>query len=711
MTPAISVYERCIWIVDYLRGVQPESGERSIRHIWEAALQPPRHDGGGGLGDSASLPTYHRTVAKLVRQGQLEEHGVAPDGSMLYRVAAQLSPFSTYTLTDLNAALWELSAADALAHYLDAVDYYESRAREVLTEAGRRLMAEEPRALILEMLRDRAAELGEDVGILHDAAVDDRTYRAQTERRLEDLHYFVNSELGISAKVWPFQDFDVLERGEELQEPDWKAVADALSEHVFGSSFVERVEIRSPSSGHLGPIVAGSDGSSHVGYVRGVPAPHYVEEEGRLLLTFNNSIAYIDLPDHYPHKIDFPYHGVPMTRAAIEDPGNRGMIISRPWFEDLTDSQFEHMKKAALDVVQFRVDERVITGVGRAYGSSPAGGEGGLLPKPNVLIRDGTVTPQEREFQHYCDRTSYGDVVREGIALSHNILRAVRESESRVFAGAVKFTQLKTFSKIINWYVKRKIDERWDLSKASYVSDSVAVTRLLASLPEVGNGVYYRTCIVVRPFTALVTELRYRRRESREEWLQYFEERRRDQQREYERDGGDPPWLVAQDLADDAYVRMCQYADYAAFYFGRPSGEPQVTLPRFEFMDSLRSLAADAREKRVSDAVRAIMTGVDITKWTLDREHNFMTAHSMPRLIPYVVYEAHEKCKALGHKLEGELVQAITMRLSELKALRGLPVPKIDIESVPIAKYLAGVRRRLGPSRKGDGDDRQGADS
>ena len=43
------------------------------------------------------------------------------------------------------------------------------------------------------------------------------------------------------------------------------------------------------------------------------------------------------------------------------------------------------------------------------------------------MIRDGTVTPQEREFQHYCHRSSYGDVVREGIGLSYKILRAVRQ--------------------------------------------------------------------------------------------------------------------------------------------------------------------------------------------------------------------------------------------------------------------------------------------
>jgi hypothetical protein len=367
------------------------------------------------------------------------------------------------------------------------------------------------------------------------------------------------------------------------------------------------------------------------------------------------------------------------------------MIISRPWFEDLTDSQFEHMKKAALDVVQFRVDERLLGGNARAFGTRTAGGEGGLLPKPNVLIRDGTVTPQEREFQHYCDRTSYGDVVREGISRSYGILRTVKDSESRVYAGAVKQTQLKTFSKILNWYIKRTIDESWDLSKASHVTDSVAVTRLIAALPECGPAEYYRTCIVARPFTALVTELRFRPFVSDAEWLDYFKGRRDDQQRDYDQRGGEPSFLLGQSIEDDPYVRMCQQADYAAFYFGKPGGEPEITFPRFEFLDSLRS--RPDRAKRVARAVELIMTGVHATKWTLDREHNFMTARRMPRLVPYVVYEAHEKCKALGHKLESELMQAISQRLSELKALRGLPVPRVEIEPVPLEQFQARLKR------------------
>lgn len=694
MSVPVPVHERSIWIVDHLRRV--DASGRTIREVWEEARKPRNGDGTGGLGDVATVSTYHRTITKLVRQGQVEEVGAGPDGSAVYRAVAQLSPFSTYTLADLNAALWELSAVEVLSQYLDAVDYYESQATGLLREAAQRLLKEDPRAIIFKMLKDRSAEIEEDLGILEDPDADDRTHRAQTKRRLEDLRYFVNSELGISAKVWAFPSFDQVEKGNtKYAAPDWGAVQAALAERVFGAAFLELVRVEEPGPAEGVPLVAGTDGSSHTGYVRGVPAPRYVEEEGRMLLTFNNSVAYLDLPAGHPHKIPFPYHGVPMTRAAIEDPGNRGMIISRPWFEDLTDSQFEHMKKAALDVVQFRVDERLLGGHARAFGTSSAGGDGGLLPKPNVLIRDGTVTPQEREFQHYCDRTSYGDVVREGIGLSYAILRTVKDSESRVYAGAVKQTQLKTFSKILNWYIKRTIDESWDLSKASHVTDSVAVTRLIAALPECGPADYYRTCVVARPFSALVTELRFRPFATDDEWLGYFKDRRDDQQRDYEQRGGEASFLLGQALEDDPYVRMCQQADYAAFYFGKPGGEPEVTLPRFEFLDSLRS--RPDRLKRVARSVELIMTGVHATKWTLDREHNFMTARRMPRLVPYVVYEAHEKCKALGHKLESELMQAISHRLSEIKALRGLPVPRVEIEPVPLEQFRARLKRLMPP--------------
>jgi hypothetical protein len=696
------VHEREVWVVDFLK--RSTGGGETVRSVWEAAQ---RLETDGGLGDTVSLPNYHRTIAKLVRRGQVEEAAAAPDGSSRYAATEQLSPLNTFTLSDLSDALWELSAPEAFALYIEAVDYYESRSELVLGKAATALMQEEPCALILAYLKDCVEHLQDDVEDLLDGSTIEQERWHRVERQLKALRHFVQGELGVTGKVWILPSMEDVAAGVTIEPRSWDEVAEELAGHVFGAAFVERVTATS-AVGISRLIVAGTDGSSHAGFVRGVPAPAFAEEEGRLMLTFNNSIAYVDIPEGHPQRSQFPYHGVPMTRSALEDPHNKGMVISRPWFDTLTDSEFEHMKKAALDVVQFRVDERLITGTARAYGTNPVAGASGLLPKPHVLIRDGTVTPQERELQHYAKVGPDGDVVREGIALSHNILKAVKDSERRVFAGAVKSTQLRTFSRIINWYIKRgsarqlgkAIDPTWDMARASHVADAVAVTRLLGSLPRAqARNEYYRTCIFVRPFPAMVTSLRGRQLETPKEWLNWFQERQRAEVEEWRKSGGPQSVFTSADLQDDPYVRMCQEADYAMFYFGQPGGDPQVGWPRFEFLDALRGLAPGARESRVLTATQMIVDGVHATQWTLDRDHNYLSRFKLPRLIPYVVYEAHEKCKVLGHKLEAELRQAIAANLAQLKALRAFPGPKVDIEPISLTGYLARAAKRLFPAR------------
>jgi hypothetical protein len=695
MSALVTMHARNVFIVEFLRQ-HSEDDRRTIRDIWDAAVRPRADKGESGIGDEASLPTYHRTIAKLVREGQLEEDGPNADGAMLYRVAGQLSALSTFTQTDLNAALWEMSPPDALATYLDAVDYFESRANEVLRKAAHALLKENPRELILRMLKDQAEALADDAEILRDPKAVDAAHLAETNRRLRRLHQLVNGELGISAKVWSFPSFEGLQQGEPFTLPDWNRVKDALERSVFGDYFIEKVYVG--GQGRTPEVVAGSDGSTHAGYVRGVRAPQYVEEEGRLVLTFNNSLAYVDLPKNHPARVASPYHGIPLTRAALEDPQNRGMILSKPWFQDLSDSEYEHTKKAALDVVQFRVDERLMTGTARALGTTQATPDSGQLPRPNVLIRDGTVTPQEREFQHYAARNSYGDIVQEGIKLSYKILREVKDSNRRVFAGAVKFTVLRTFSTILNWFIKKHVEPNWDIARASVVSDPVAMTRLFSALPALPDTDYYRSCVVVRPFPAMVVDLRSVKAESPDEWLEYFKKRRAKQHAEVEESGGSSaPWLTDSDVEDDDYVRLCQHADYASFFFGRPGGDPQITVPRFEFMDSLRDKSVAERRARVSQASELIIAGVHHTKWAMDRDHNFLSGRKLPRMVPYVVYEAHEKCKALGHKLESELRQAIAARLSQLKASRGKTTSKVEIEPVSKNAYLKTMRRLLGP--------------
>lgn len=728
MTVDVTIYERDVWIVRYL---QAASDGRTIREIWEAA-QGPRvieDETGirpvGGLEESASLPTYHRTVGKLVARGQLIVREPGDGSSARYSVGPQVSSLTPFSQTELNEALWELGAAQALAMYADTLEQFEREAAKVLELAASRLREEDPRALVLRMLQDRARELDEDIADLRDPDTGEDEHRVRVARRLVEFGRFVHGELGLNPTIWRVPTLEEVGDVQEVREvasvercvapDDWAPVAHEIGRHVFGDAFIALEAIPpSEEAGRPPLIVAGSDGSSHVGFVRGMPASAYSDQD-RLIMTFNNSAGYVELPEDYPTKSRLPsqYFGVPVTRAALEDPNNKGMIISRPYFPDLDDGEFEHMKKAALDVVQYRIDHALLSGAALPYGAHPMRG-GEALPRPHLLIRDGTVSPQARELQNYTNPTEYGTIVREGVQLSYRILRLVLDSDRRVYAGAVKSTQLRTFSKIVNWYIQRgsalgsetAIDPTWNAGRMNAISDSVAMTRLLASLPGLPDvNQYYRTCVIVRPFSAMVTSLfRSRPGLNPEDWYAFFQEEAADASARYRARGGHRPFFDGLDVTEDDYVRLCVYADYGMFYFGKPGGSPQIAFPRFEFLDSIRTRReAGEADTRVARAVALTMAGVHRTKWSLDFEHNMMTNRKLPKIIPFVVNQSHEMCKVLGHKLANELQQVIAASLSAMKSLRGVAVPKIEIEPVPLERfqrYLDKLRR--GARRQGE---------
>src|SRR5207247_2385917 len=181
------------------------------------------------------------------------------------------------------------------------------------------------------------------------------------------------------------------------------------------------------------------------------PAAPYTDDFGSEVVTFNNAVVYVQAAPARPREADRNlYYSVPVSRAAIDDRSNRGMVLAPFMFRYLSESEYEHMAKCATDVVQWRADEAVFFGTARSLR------DGVLLPRPTVQFRDGTITPQEREYGHYKRPNEYGDMVREGIALSRKILeKIIAADKPPVFAGAVKATQSRFFSMVLNWYIAK----------------------------------------------------------------------------------------------------------------------------------------------------------------------------------------------------------------------------------------------------------------
>ena len=702
MNRTIDMRTREAAIVRFLKEQRPSGA--SVRKIWEA-LQDPDF-----LGDNITLQAYHRIINKMAARGKLESDEPVGSTSRQYRPADYLTPENALSLTDIEEALWTLSAPEALAKYLDAVDYFESQQKDVLKKAAMGLLHEDPIELVLEMFQDKLKRLQESLADYSDPQTRDLTVEQEIVARHSELVTLVHSYYGLSAVMFDVGDVDRVKSGGHHINPDWDIVRDELKGRVFGDRAIYFLPF--PQSSKKRSVqkfpVGGSDGSTHAGVVRAGLGTEFVEESGEFVLTFNNSIAGIRLPEHATGDFDFPYHGVPMTRAALEDPSNRGMILGRPWYPNLTDSEYEHIKKTALDVVQYRVDERVMLGVARALGKDSARGSGKLLPRPRVHFRDGTVVPQEREFSHYNRNDEYGEMVREGIALSCSILRAVKDSDKLVFAGAVKSTQLKTFSTLLNWYIARgserrfgrPIDPSWDMARAGHISDNHAMTRLLAAVrpPEEPEKMVACSFAVLRPFPQLVTNL-FKSKVRDNQWIERFEDHQRRLWQERERWGGPSHYLDNADIAEDYYVRMCVEADYVMFYVGHTGADPSPGLPRYEFLDSLRRLEKDKARDRVAQKIECIVEAVSSTALALDSDHNFLSNKRVTHIIPSVVYDAHEKCKVWGHKLESELKSAIVARLAELKRLRGISGRSFALAPLPINQYLQRMQKALSAGR------------
>ena len=665
---------------------EPDTGA-TAREIFDAVqLQ---------LADHVSIQAYYKVLDRLVASGRLES--TEGDGTRRYAAAKHLTIDNAITLDDVYAIVEELAASDAIAKLIDAREYFERRRNDTLRQAAEALLEEDPRELMWEFLRDRARDLAASLEVLKDVELADRELEHRVSSEARDLAALAYRNLGLSeAAIGIPSHLALLERGSRVS-IDEELVRAELGHRVFGARCIERIAVDSAGLPDMATI-SGSDGSSHASALQLATASTYMDEGGHQVVTFNNSVVFVRPPTATASKYESPFYSVPMTRSAIEDRSNKGMVLAPFMYRYLSEAEYEHMAKCATDVVQWRADEQVFAGKARSLG------EGKLLPRPTVHFRDGTITPQEREWNHYQRLNEYGEMVREGIALTRAILDRIAGSDNPpVFAGAVKVTQTRLFSSFLSWFIVRgsgrhggpPIDAAWDMTRAAHIADNETMTHLLASLVDRREArEYFVTFAVMRPFASL-TEF-FRKPEAHWDWVADFRERQaraiRDQQQGV---SSDVSYLgTVSDVADDDFVRLCQSADYVSFYVGHTAGDPPPVAPRYEFLESLREMSPENAAERVLRNRALIVAALDRTRLSHDREHNFLSRKMLVRVIPSVIYRAHEMSKALGRKLESEVRSVV---VANLQALRSSSIRERDVQFRPVSirRYVERFARSL----------------
>ena len=699
----------------------------TVREIWEGLRNE--------LGDSVKLQAYHGVVRRLVGRAVLVELPVTAGEPRRYSVADAWR----VSLQDIDDGLrreyWDAGddvTFDALrvldpvsyAEYLDGQLVFRDEGMQVLRLAVAGLLQENPVDLVLRMLQDQVDGFNSLVARLRTMGGQSSDAAGKVRTRFRELRALVHSHYGLSCLDFPTGSVEDALGGKPVA-PNWGVVEDALRCRVFGESVLFWMHVGDDEDSVERPfVIGGSDGSSHSMNVSGFPGAGISDDDAGLVLTFNNALAAFQLPDYLAAHFDYPYHSVPLNRAAFENPDNYAMVMARIWFPDLTDAGYEHLKQAALELVQCQVDERVVSGVANVLGDGALLGRGRrmLLPRPVVHLRDGLVTPQVRElmWHNYCDDGAAGEMYRRIMALWLSMLQSVAGSERQVLAGVVKSTQMRAFSELVNWYVARGSASRsipgmddgkpiapgWNRADFWHLSDHQVMTQVMAAAEievdsgsKMKSGSYLCSFAIMRPFPQLDGSLRYL--ELRDDgWVNYFEGLRDEEAKRRLTYGGDPHYLQTVTVADEPYVQMCRKADYVSFYVGHTAGEPAPQLPRYEFLDSLRPLG-DAEEmcERVLSRVRLIVEAVHDGGLTQDRDHNFMLDRQVVRLLPFVVYDAHEKSKVWGSRLSTEFRAAVFERLAELRQGGGVGSQRdLVFEPIPAAEYIRRVAKALGPA-------------
>lgn len=711
--PKLDVPQRERAIVKLLEG-RPDGA--SAREIYDAVSEQ--------LEDEISRPAYYKLLDRLVAGGMVEILREDGGRGRVYGLTPTLSARRAISLDDVYELLPYLdSTSEAIARLIDARDYFEESRKSVLQRAAQALLEEDPVDLFYRMIVQMVDVVRRDQEILlhkHEETgskeLDDATVRKRLKAEYEDLEHVGSRGLSLPPDVLGLPGYLHLEtQGTVTFRPE--LLREALRRRVFGSTFIREVDV----SGLRGTLsraqltVSGTDSSMHAGTLALNTAGGYVEDYGEII-TFNNSTAFVRLSQQKASEdgLDHMVHSAPLTRQTLDDPSYRGMVLAQFMYPDLSESAYEHMARCATDVVQFRVDEDIFGGT--AYDLKTRR----QIPKPQVHLRDGTITPQERYFNHYNRTDAYGEMVREGIRHERKILERIVAGKERapVFAGAVKSTQLRVFGRLLNWYIAKgsadrfgePIEASWDLSRAAAITDNAAMTALLSALPNRGRqGKFYVTCALLRRFHSL-TEFHDTKVEST--WLDFFEDHKRQERARTERYGGSPSYHATVDLADDDYVVMCERADYVSFYIGHTDGDPPPMVPRYEFLTSLRDETDAGSEEgqqkaaqRVEETIRRIVDAIDAAGLAIDRDHNFLSGKTLVKLLPFPIQQAHEYSKTLGKKLEAELKSIVVSRLVELKRMRAGASPSdVTIRPVTVRRYLERFARTL-PGRAEDPSD------
>jgi hypothetical protein len=664
----------------------------------EGATAPDVYKEAVALGDKVTKEAYQNLARRLVHRGVL----IADESSspIVYKIG---QPVDSYWLDEEELA--RIVDPDYPILALPIWKESQRQIRQVPEEwwacIRAKLMSEHAPDLFQRAIESYGADLNALIEHLAEAIREGALPNEINSLRQEGrnlaalLQGIVRFALGLSIEAVEFP--ESLEEALEAKKNNPTAevvringglLKEELATRIAPESFV--VQDHSYESGQM---IAAVDGSSRSGVMSAIGEENDFYVGHAPLISINTSVGQVN------RRLIFNGQELPVFTRLPEKPEdlqqreNKYTVMAKLFYPDLSDAEYMHSLWNAMDTLEARATLRVL---GRWY-TSPGNAE---VRPADVVLRDGTVVPQDRDFNHYKDETHYGEIVRDMISLNWEIVKKCASDQQSV-AGVVKNAQVRAFGPVLNWYVTQlaakkdaSVVENWPFNALNSLPDQVLLSRLLTAQREKGDP-WTRTCLVLRPFHATTNyNKRYSRARSPVELI--LDRKTKD----LNDDESKAFWNDFRDHSEP-YVQMLSNVWYGSCFIATvPRLEFERFLPRIDFIIPSRNYVPNpdpmtpAREhfRRVCGALLDCGFEVSI-------EHSMFKDKSTLEVLPELVARTHDTVKTwareLAHRVD-EYLSNIMARYMQQKRTRGIKVrPFTKGELTTLLKSLEQERKRV----------------
>lgn len=491
------------------------------------------------------------------------------------------------------------------AETLVSASYFDER-KDVVLEARKKLMKEDPRKLYFECIRDLVKLIQEE----------ERARKYIWASQLNDL-----ALQGLGIKIDDLAFRGVSSKDMFSGEPYWNRIKRRINENVLGEYYIEKISVPSDDElwGEEFPLrMSACDASQHRFKLS---TPFNVNFSSPVVV--NNAAGVIKT--RASDESDWKYVIVPKNTQDFED----WVIVGFKDYTELNENDYEWATKSAMDVSQFYVEETYIL----PYG--------GMKLKPDIHFRDGRIFPQDHAMN--CKlQNRHGELTREAIYRMTTTLRKARELNI-TFCGMAKHPNLKVYSTIVDWYIKRKMgEENWNIT-GHILSDSEVMRRMLYnnSFDASTFNEIYVTCPIIRDF---YTTSNLNRRTDK----QVVNDLNSLENIYHSR------YLTARSIVDEALKYK------VAMFFAGHSKTPEFYCPRYEFV------YYDNRESIKQDIIK-ILSALRLASFDVDEDHLWGLEEPISTLIPTPALISHNLSKKMGEELSNDWASKVYAEFIKLK--------------------------------------------